>query len=194
MAITSIRTKSKWLITQIWFNCVYLLYGAWNENAKISSQNSSSFPIAASPVNFWSTGLCCRSLMDEGLAPISSQTSFNVDYQSAFSRLELLFASATNSSKVIRWQETRVRLPVLCSDSRCVSKVHVVHRYQGLYNYLMFLNEVNALNWWEISKPLNRNRSEDRHIAKAFQDCMRYKDKLTYSQLLIGCGATYCCT
>lgn len=116
----------------MWYNCVYLLYGAWNENAKISSQNSSSSPIAASPVNFWSTGLCCRSLMEEGLAPISSQTSFNADYQSTFSRLELLFASATNSSKVLRWQDTRVRLPCVW-QSLCFQGT-VVHRYQGLFD------------------------------------------------------------
>ena len=48
----------------------YLLYGAWNENASKLSQNSSSFPTGTSEVNFWSTGLCCRSLMEDGLAPI----------------------------------------------------------------------------------------------------------------------------
>lgn len=121
------------IITQIWFNCVYLLYGAWNENAKISSQNSSFSPIAESPVNFWSTGLCCRSLMDEGLAPISSQTSFNADFQSAFSRLELLFESATNSSKVIRWQDTRVRLPCVCQSLQSLC-LQGLDRYQGLFD------------------------------------------------------------
>lgn len=149
MFIISIRNKSKRLITQIWFNCVYLLYGAWNENAKISSQNSSSSPIAASPVNFWSTGLCCRSLMDEGLAPISSQTSFNADYLSAFSRLELLFASATNSSKVIRWQDTRVRLPCVW-QSLC---------FQGLFD---------VFEWSKCTKLMgNKQASQQEPVKKS---------------------------
>lgn len=54
-------------------NNFYLLYGAWNENARISSQNSSFSATAVSPVSFRRTGLCCRSLIDEGLAPIFSQ-------------------------------------------------------------------------------------------------------------------------
>lgn len=67
----SIR-NNEYKLLSLWMTLISsnLLYGALNENDNNSSQNSLLSPTQVSPVKRWRTGLCCKSLNDDGLAPI----------------------------------------------------------------------------------------------------------------------------